>query len=356
MVGRSKSEIKRGLKGSLVLLVLVAGALTVLLAGPAFADDPSVSFGLEPASPSAQPSGYFIIAGSPGQQVKESATLRNLSQQTITVSLAAVDGAAGQFGGVTYGMPQDPVKHVGAWISLDQTQVVLKAGDAVEVPFTVNIPADAPTGVNVGGIAAWIPAATGGSTTTSEGFSAQIIIQTRRVIAVEVDIPGDSEPVLEIGGVTPAPRASGMDLEIAIANTGHGLAGGTGSVDVPSTGFHKDFTLGDLLPGTSIAYPIEWSQNPEQDTYDAKVSVSYNGKTADWSGSFSVGQTAVSELQSYETTTTGNGQKASSGSKLSLGIIIAIIAGGVAWLIIVAGVVLLLLSRRKAGSGGSRRP
>lgn len=329
------------------MLALVAGALMLLLAGPVFADDSSVSFSLEPASPSSQSSGYFIISGSPGRQVKESAALRNLTQQTITVSLAAVDGAAGQFGGVTYGMPQDPVKQVGTWISLDQTQVVLKPGDAVEVPFTVSVPADAPTGVNVGGIAAWVPAATGGSTTTSEGFSAQIIIQTRRVIAVEVNIPGDSEPLLEISGVTPAPRASGMDLDITIANTGHGLASGTGSIDVPSTGFHKDFALADLLPGTSIAYPVAWSQNPDRNTYDAKVSINYNGKSADWSGSFSVGQTVASELQNRETSTTANSQKATPGSTLSLGVIIAIFAGALAWLIIVAGLALLLLSRAK---------
>ena len=96
-----------------------------------------------------------------------------------------------------------------------------------------------------------------------------------------------------------------MDLDIAIANTGHGLASGKGSIDVPSANFHKDFTLEDVLPGTSVTYPIVWSQNPEQKTYDAKVSISYNGKSADWSGSFSVGQTAVSELQNYETSTTG---------------------------------------------------
>ena len=351
MVGRPKSAVKPGLKRSLVPLVLVAGALMLLLSGPAFGADSSVSFSLEPASPSSQPSGYFVISGTPGQQVKQSAVLRNLTQQTITVSLAAVDGSTGLYGGVTYGMPEDPAKTVGAWISLDQTQVVLKPGDAVEVPFTVSVPADAPTGVNVGGITAWIPAATEGSTTTSEGFGAQIIIQTRRVVAVQVNIPGDSEPVLEISGVTPTPRASGMALDIAIANTGHGLASGTGSIDVPSAGFHEDFTLEDILPGTSITYPIAWSQNPDQKTYDAKVSISYNGKSADWSGSFSVGQTAVSELRNRETSTTANSQKATSGSTLSLGVIIAIIAGAVAWLIIVAGAVLLIwrgAKRRRA--------
>jgi hypothetical protein len=343
MMGRPRSAVERGLKSSLVLLVLVAGALALLLTGTASAADPSVSFSLEPRSPSSQPSGYFIIPSPPGKQVKESAVLRNFTQQTITVSLAAVDGSSGQYGGVTYGMPQDPVKKVGAWISLDQTQVVIKPGDAVEVPFTVSVPADAPTGVNVGGIAAWIPAATEGSTTTSEGFGAQIIIQTRRVVAVEVNVPGDSAPVLVISGVTPTARASGMELDIAIANTGHGLASGKGSIDVPSAGFHKDFTLEDVLPGTSITYPIAWSRNPDQKTYDTKVSISYNGESADWSGSFSVGQTVVSELQNRQT----NPSPAASGSKLPLGVLIAIIAGAVAWLIIVAGVALLVWGRAK---------
>jgi hypothetical protein len=361
MSGAAKPETKRGLLRSLVLLLPVAAALTFLLAGTALATDttnPPVSFSLEPASSSSQPTGYFVISANPGDQVKESALLRNLTKDTIVVSLAAVDGSTGLYGGVTYGLPTDTAKHVGTWISFAQTQVTLKPDDSVEIPFTVNVPSDAPSGVNVGGLTAWIPAKKDNSTSTSEGFAAQIIIQTRRVIAVEVNLPGDSTPVLQIGGVTPVPRASGMDLDIAISNTGHGMAGGTASIDIPSIGFHKDFTVGDVLPGTSIAYPIQWATKPAEQAYDAKVSITYNGKTADWSGSFTIGQTAVSELKNYVTSTTANGQSASSGSGLSTTIIIIIAVAAMAWLIIVGAGVYLVLSaaRRRRAREQAARP
>jgi hypothetical protein len=348
MMGRPKTETKRSLLPRLISLSLLAVALLLLLAGTALAadtttttspatttgsTDATASFSLEPSSPSSHPSGYFIISGTPGQAVKDSVVMRNLTEQTITVSLAAVDGATGLYGGITYGLPTDPVKNVGSWITLSQTTVTLKPLDMVQIPFTVNVPNDAPSGTNVGAITAWIPAADAGSTTTSEGFGAQIIIQTRRVLAVQVDLPGDTQPLLQITGLTPTPRSSGMNLDIGIANTGHGLASGTGSIDIPSTGFHKDFKLESVLPGTSLAYPIPWSDNPDAKTYDATVTISYNGKTADWSGTFQIGETAVSELQNYQTSTTLGGQKAS--ATLSRGTIIAIAVGAVAWLIVV---------------------
>ena len=359
MMRRPKSYIKRGLGRVLVPLALAAGVIVLLLAGTALADDSTnatLSFSLEPAKPSSHPTGYFVISGSPGQAVEEMAEVRNLTQGTITVSLAAVDGATGLYGGVTYGLPTDTLKSVGAWITLSQTKITLEAAGSVEVPFTVNIPESASSGVNVGAITAWIPAVADDSTsTTGEGFGAQIIMQTRRVIAVEVTLPGDSEPLLQVSGVTPVARASGMDLDLTIANTGHGLASGTGSIDVPSANFHKEFTLGDVLPGSSIAYPIEWTTDPAQSVYDVTVSIAYSGKTADWSGSFTIGETAVSELQNYQTSTTVSGQKASSGFGTST--IVIVVVAGVAWLIIVgAGTYLALRAVRRRRASRNQTP
>jgi multisubunit Na+/H+ antiporter MnhB subunit len=358
MMGRASTDTKRGLRRRLVALVLMVGVAVLLLTGTALADDSTnatLSFSLEPSNPSAHPSGYFVIAGSPGQVVEENAAVRNLTQETITVYLAAVDGASGLYGGVTYGLPTDTAKNVGAWISLSQTKITLEPAASVEVPFTVNIPENAPSGVNVGAITAWIPAVAENSTsTTGEGFGAQIIMQTRRVIAVQVTLPGDSEPVLQVSGVTPVARAAGMNLDLTIANTGHGLASGTGSIDVPSADFHKEFALGDVLPGTSIAYPIEWTTDPAENTYDVTVNIAYNGKTVDWSGSFTIGETAVSELQNYQTSTTADGQKASSGFGTST---IIIVVAGVAWLIIVgAGAYLALRAARRRRASRDQTP
>ena len=345
MTRRPSTTTKRGTGRYLAPLLLVATVLVFLLCGVAWADEPSLSISLEPGSSEAQAIGYFVLSASQGQAVKESAILRNLSKNDVTVSLAAVDGATGLYGGITYALPTDTVKNVGAWITLSQTTVDLKAGESMEIPFTINIPNDAPTGVNVGGITAWVPAVSDSTSSTAQGFGAQIIIQTRRVVAVQVTIPGASDPVLAISGITPIPRASGMELDIAIANTGHGLASGTGSIDIPAVGFHQDFIVGSVLPGTSFAYPIIWSTKPDAKTYDTKVSISYNGKTVDWTGSFTVGATSLTQLQNYETSTTGNQPVA---SKSSTNTIILIAAVAVAWVIIlVAGGLLLWRHMRR---------
>ena len=352
MTRRPSTETKRGPGRYLAPLLLVTAALVVFLCGVAWADEPTLSISLEPGSSEAQATGYFVLSASQGQAVKESAILRNLSQKDVTVSLAAVDGATGLYGGITYALPTDPAKNVGTWITLSQTKADLKAGESVEIPFTVNIPTDAPSGINVGGLTAWVPAVDESTGTTAQGFGAQIIIQTRRVLAVQVTVPGPSDPVLTVSSITPIPRASGMELDIAIANTGHGLASGDGSIDIPAVGFHQAFTLGSVLPGTSFMYPIIWSTKPEAKTYDTKVTISYNGKTVDWTGSFTVGATSLTQLQNYVTTTTSNQPPA---SKSSLNTIILIVAVAVAWVIIlVAGGLLLWrhMRRRKKTQRG----
>ena len=345
MTRRPDTETKRGPGRYLAPFFIVATALVLLFCGSAWAaDQPSLSISLEPGSSEAQATGYFVISASQGQAVAESAVLRNLSQNDVTVSLAAVDGATGLYGGITYALPTDPVKNVGTWISLSQTKVALKAGETVEIPFTVNIPADARSGTNVGGITAWVPSVDESTSATGEGFGAQIIIQTRRVLAVQVTLPGRSDPVLTISGVTPIARASGMELEIAIANEGYGFASGSGTIDIPALGFHQDFTLGNVLPGTSFAYPIVWSAKPDANTYDAKVTISYNEKTVDWAGSFTVGATVLTELKNYETSTTVTQPAPSTSSSNTTILTVAVV---VAWAIILLAGVLLLWRRTR---------
>ena len=69
--------------------------------------------------------------------MEQSAVLRNLTDQAITVSLAPVDGTTGLYGGVTYALPTDEIKAVGSWITLSDTQVDLGPAESKNVHFTV---------------------------------------------------------------------------------------------------------------------------------------------------------------------------------------------------------------------------
>ncbi len=361
MMRRHHTISKRIVATVIVPLLLTAAALLLLLAGTALADDSTdLLFSLEPTAASAHASGYFIISTDPGRTVQESAVLRNLTDKAISVSLAPVDGTTGLYGGVTYALPTDQVKAVGSWMTLTETQVDLGPSESKDVHFTINVPDNAPTGFNVGGLTAWVPAVAEKSTSTSEGFSAQVIIQTRRVLAVQVNLPGDTEPVLQISGVTANARPAGMYLDIGLTNTGHGLASGKGTIKVSPGDFQKDFDLGDVVPGTSFAYPIVWSTNPDKRSYDVTVSIDYNGKTVDYTGSFKVGDAALTQLSNVQTTTTAGGHPASKPAKLSNLVLIAIIVGAVIWSALVAGVALLLATRakrrRRAAQSRNGRP
>src|SRR5579872_5799741 len=121
--------------------------------------------------------GYFEISGAPGSDVALYALVGNIQQNTVSVSLAAVDAASGVYGGISYDLPQQPRKVVGAWVALSSARFKLPSRKAKVVDVTVHIPASATPGQYVGGLTAYVPASKG---------SASLVVQLRRVVAIVV--------------------------------------------------------------------------------------------------------------------------------------------------------------------------
>jgi hypothetical protein len=313
----------------------VAGWVVVLLAsplGPAAAqEDPQ--FLMEPADDSSTgESGYYIIEAEPGDVIEQSVILGNESDEHTTLSLAAVDADTGLYGGVDYGLPEDEVTRVGSWITLEESEVVLAPGRRENISFEVMVPEDAASGQHVGGLAAFVPTTEqGGDEVLGEDEAgAAIVVQSRRVIAVQVNLPGDDTPVVEITEVAPTARADGLYLEIAMTNVGHGLTKGEGLIELPEEGFSAEFALDTFVPGTSISYPVRWAESADDGEYAATVTLDYDdGQTAEFSGTFLLGeevQEALDDRQVGAAPGEGEGAAASS-SPLGLILIAAVAAG-----------------------------
>ncbi len=282
------------------LLAVVCALLCCLTLGApanaASADDPSFLVRPAPDSSTTAEGSYFLLETEPGAEVVQNLELRNDSSEPIVLELAGVDAVTGPLGGASYGLASDEVTRAGAWIELQETAVPLDPGASASIPFTVSVPPDAETGEHLAGLAVAAAQADAPAPTSDAGGGASVDIRTRRLVAVQVNLPGTAEPELVISGVRPVARPQGLYLEIDIEHVGTALARGEGTISLPGEGFEQDFVVDTFVPRTTIAYPISWTADTREGSYDAEVELRYDGKVATWQGEVSVGEEVLDTL------------------------------------------------------------
>lgn len=258
--------------------------------GTAFVAEPA------PGSQTAPEGGYFLLEAEPGETVQQSIGLRNDSDEELTLQLAEVDAATGQLGGVSYALAGEPTTGTADWITLERSTVTLQPGASDFVSFDVAVPEDARSGQHLAGLSIAAPSEGDDVGEAGEGEAgASIDVQTRRIIAIQVDLPGPAEPELVVDGVTAAARPDGLYLEIAIENRGRGLTKAEGVITVGED-FEREFSVDTFVPGTSIAYPVKWPVADSDGQHEAEVELRYGEELAEWQGSFEVGEETLEEL------------------------------------------------------------
>lgn len=274
------------------MAIAAAGAWSM----PAHAGNGSVDFLVEPmpGSQTADRGGYFVVDAARGARVRQRIALRNDSARPLDLRLRAVDALTGALGGASYGLPGEPRRATGRWISIDAPHVRLAPQATRVVPFTVSVPRDARSGEHLAGIAVWAPRRTPRG---RDDAVASVHVQTRRVVAVQVDVPGPKTPRLVISGVDTAARPDGLYLEIGVSNRGTAMTTGTGVVTLPDEDFEREFVVDTFVPATSIRYPVSWTDRARTGEYRASVRIRYDGGVARWSGTFTVGDGVIEELQ-----------------------------------------------------------
>lgn len=276
------------------VLALVAPAVPAASAqagGVNFVAEPTPGSQTDPAG-----GGFFYLQGDPGAEIAQTIGLRNDSDGPLQMKLAAVDALTGQLGGASYALANETPSRTGAWISLERTDLTLAAKASAVVSFKVAIPPGAESGHHLAGISISVPKSQGGSAEAGQGQAgASVDVQTRRIIAVQVNLPGPSEPELVIGGVSPAARPDGLYLEIAVENKGQGLTKAKGVINVGDD-FQREFEVDTFVPRTSIAYPIKWTADARDGEYPTRVEITYGERSANWEGTFRVGEEVLEEL------------------------------------------------------------
>lgn len=285
------------LLGLLFLLLLSLGvpqAPAAYAAGGAnITLQPAIS---DPANPLTR--AYFILQGKPGTVIQNSVVVTNTGTATGAVNLYTVDAGTGQNSGIIYLLQTAPRRDVGAWIHLSKSQLTLAAGQSKQVAFQVVIPGKARAGQHVGGIVA--EDVEQDSTTTNSKI--QITVHSRRIIAIEVNLPGSQVEQLSASGIQVGGSANYEILKVGLSNTGTMLLKAKGTLQVIDDKGHVlqnlAISMDSFLPGTSITYPVYVQKKAlGAGTYQGNLLLQYgHGKMLRYTTPFTVTEQQLVEI------------------------------------------------------------
>ncbi len=241
-----------------LLAALVVAALGVL-AAPTTAAAQGGDFSVTPVVDDVGERPFFAYDLQPGDVIEDALRLTNLSADPRTFRVFAADGYnTSDIGTFALRQEDEPRTDIGAWVDLGLDQWTLSGASQIDIPFRLEVPADASPGDHVGGILA-LQLPTGAAADTEFGLSVQRGIGVR----IYLRVVGPTRPSLAIDELrtvrsTPlSPFDSGeVTTSFRVANTGNvrlsptvGLqvSGPFGEIERTDLG---QFT--DLLPGNSV--------------------------------------------------------------------------------------------------------
>ncbi len=248
----------------------------------ALTDEQGFAMSALPASdPEVTAKGYFIYKVQSSASVTGSVLLKNPGTEDITVELAAVDAITAQTGGSAFETAGVKTKATGAWLKFAASSVTLAAGTQQVVDFSVDVPASAKPGQYLAGISAYAPSVPATAVVNQGGskMDANVTVQTRYVIAVQVDVEGAWTPSMKIDSVALVQQPSGPFIGVRMKNDGDTLFKSSGTFVLSDAGgkriLEQLIHLGTFVPGTEILYPVKWSGELAPGTYKVEVAVDY---------------------------------------------------------------------------------
>ncbi|MFG6477103.1 WxL protein peptidoglycan domain-containing protein [Microbacterium sp. P06] len=207
----------------------------------------------------------FAYTVSPGGRLDDALVISNHDDAPLDLDIYGADAFTTQSGQLDVLPRAEESAFLGTWITVGQGRVSIPAGESVEVPFTVAVPANATPGDYAGGIVSSLP-----QPEQSDG----IAVDRRLGIRVQLRVEGDLMPGLAVENVTVeyaptlnpfGPGAATVDY--TVRNTGNtrltaqqsvALSGPFGLLRSDIAGVEP---VPELLPGES------WTVSAHTDAY-----------------------------------------------------------------------------------------
>ncbi len=175
--------------------------------------------GGKPAYPKAdnpRSTSIFVHETKPGETVEDGVQVINNTEKTKRVLVYAVDSQISSGGAFACAQAVDKPISVGSWITLDEKEVTLAAGEKQIVGFTIAVPANASPGEHNGCIV---------MQDTERQRAAEgngIVLSMRSAIRVAVTVPGDIQKGLVFTGTGLEARGGGKVLmSVSLRNNGN---------------------------------------------------------------------------------------------------------------------------------------
>ena len=228
-----------------------------------------ISFSLNPAG---QPDGsFFQLSLKPGETKRLSVQFANQYDQTLALRSFVSDTFTLTNGGLGVRDEGTSTLAPATWIAYPADTYKLKPNEGREIAFTVSVPGDAKPGNYVAALVLQTA-----DTVPVEGTALfdQII---RKAIAIDITVPGKSDPRFEIGDAKYASGPNAPSLSIDITNTGNQRLRPEGKISVKDASgtvvLSADVTMGSVYAGTATQLQFVLQQPLPEGTYAIELNL-----------------------------------------------------------------------------------
>ncbi len=248
----------------------------------------TANFRLYPARESSSEGlGFFSYEAQPGITIEDTIALLNAGEEPVRLQLFAADAMTASSGSVTAKTGWDETPQAsGAWLNLQPKEVVLAAGEEREIPFSLVIPDQLPSGEYAASIVAQLV------NETEEIGGIQFI--PRFAVAVMATVSGEEplESNLEFLGISAETSRTGHTLITQLHNSGNdGIKRITGDLTITDSNQQPVATfpiqLGYFLAGDHLNYRLDLG-SLSSGSYEATFTTSYDEKELVQSAAFTL--------------------------------------------------------------------
>lgn len=249
---------------------------------PAGSEDREAGWAVQPAGPDGPGlRSAFTYNMTPGQTIRDSVSISNLSTEEINFAIYAKDAFNTEIDGA-FALLDDEEENtdVGSWVTIRVDEYAVPAGKRADIPFELTVPEDAAPGDHAGGI---IAANIELDEVEQDGIT--LALRQRVAARIYVRVAGPLTPELRIKDVevsTDTPIIpfvqGGGSVTYTVENVGNVRL--TSATESKVTGMFgrtvaslENQDLPELLPGGSVQVTEEWEGSPPLEYLTAKITV-----------------------------------------------------------------------------------
>lgn len=202
---------------AVVLAILAPGGAA--LAQTAANTEGSVAWSVRPADTAQgrdRPNFAYEVA--PGTSVSDALTVTNRSAEPIELDVYAADGFLTPDGSLDILASSEPSTELGSWISVASAPVALASGESTEVPFRLDVPADATPGDYAAGVVAAMLVTADSGTVTERRLGSRIHLRVQGELAPALTV---SDVAVDYHGTINPAGAGSATVRYRLTNEGN---------------------------------------------------------------------------------------------------------------------------------------